>query len=76
MGATMVNLSSGAKTRVSGIIEGVLVLVAALVLNTFIAWIPIATLAGILIVVGLRMIDTEPPLSRTVISVPSRTMSP
>lgn len=60
MGATMVNLSSGAKTRVSGIIEGVLVLVAALALNTFMAWIPIATLAGILIVVGLRMIDTEP----------------
>lgn len=60
MGASMVNLSSGAKTRVSGIIEGVLVLVAALALNSFIAWIPIATLAGILIVVGLRMIDTEP----------------
>ena len=60
MGATMVNLSSGAQTRVSGIIEGVLVLVAALALNTFIAWIPIATLAGILIVIGLRMIDTKP----------------
>jgi SulP family sulfate permease len=60
MGATMVNLSSGAKTRVSGTIEGVLVLVAALALNAFVAWIPIATLAGILIVVGLRMIDTEP----------------
>ncbi|WP_296446832.1 SulP family inorganic anion transporter [Rhodoferax sp. UBA5149] len=60
MGATMVNLSSGAQTRVSGIVEGVLVLVAALLLNTFIAWIPIATLAGILIVIGLRMIDTKP----------------
>ena len=60
MGASMVNLSSGAKTRVSGIIEGVMVLVAALALNSFIAWIPVATLAGILIVVGLRMIDTEP----------------
>jgi SulP family sulfate permease len=60
MGASMVNLSSGAQTRISGIIEGVLVLVAALLLNVFIAWIPIATLAGILIVVGLRMIDTKP----------------
>lgn len=60
MGATMVNLSSGAQTRVSGIVEGLLVLVAALLLNTFIAWIPVATLAGILIVIGLRMIDTEP----------------
>ncbi len=60
MGATMVNLSSGAQTRISGIIEGVMVLFAALVLSSFIAWIPIATLAGILIVVGLRMIDTAP----------------
>jgi len=60
MGASMVNLSSGAQTRISGIIEGVLVLVAALLLNVFIAWIPIATLAGILIVVGLRMIDPKP----------------
>jgi SulP family sulfate permease len=60
MGASMVNLSSGAQTRVSGIVEGVLVLVAALALSSFIAWIPIATLAGILIVVGLRMIDTKP----------------
>ena len=60
MGATMVNLSSGAKTRLSGVIEGAMVLVAALALNTFISWIPIATLAGILIVIGLRMIDTTP----------------
>jgi SulP family sulfate permease len=60
MGASMVNLSSGAQTRLSGIIEGVLVLIAALALNTIIAWIPIATLAGILIVIGLHMIDTEP----------------
>ncbi len=60
MGATMVNLSSGAQTRVSGIVEGALVLAAALVLNTFLAWIPVATLAGTLIVIGLRMIDTEP----------------
>lgn len=60
MGPSMVNLSSGAQTRVSGIVEGVLVLVAALLLGEFIAWIPIATLAGLLIVIGLRMIDTKP----------------
>ncbi|MFA7238915.1 MAG: SulP family inorganic anion transporter [Sulfuricellaceae bacterium] len=60
MGASLVNLSSGAQTRVSGIAEGVLALVAALLLGSFLAWIPIATLAGILIVIGLRMIDTEP----------------
>jgi SulP family sulfate permease len=60
MGASMVNLSSGAQTRISGIVEGVLALVAALALSSFIAWIPVATLAGILIVVGLRMIDLKP----------------
>ena len=60
MGATMVNLSSGAQTRVSGIIEGGMVLIIALALNTFIAWIPIAALAGTLIVIGLRMLDTKP----------------
>jgi len=60
MGATLVNFNSGAKTRISGIAEGVLALIAALVLGAFIAWIPVAALSGVLIVVGLRMIDTDP----------------
>ena len=57
MGATLVNMSSGAKTRYSGFIEGVLSLVAFLLLGTLISWVPVAALAGILIVVGARMID-------------------
>ncbi len=57
MGATLVNISSGGQTRVSGLIEGALALVAFLVLGQFIAWVPIAGLAGILIVVGFRMFD-------------------
>lgn len=60
MGATLVNLSSGARTRVSGLVEGVMSLLFALVLAGFIAWIPVAALAGILVVVGLRMIDRGP----------------
>jgi len=60
MGASMVNLSSGAQTRISGIVEGVTALVVALLLGSFVAWIPTATLSGVLIVVGLRMIDTDP----------------
>ncbi|MBS1229670.1 MAG: sulfate transporter [Proteobacteria bacterium] len=60
MGASLVNLSSGAKTRISGIVAGVMTLVVALLLGAFVAWIPIATLSGVLIVVGLRMIDTDP----------------
>ncbi len=57
MGATLVNLSSGGQTRASAIIEGALALVALLVLAPLIGWIPIAALAGILILVGARMID-------------------
>ena len=60
MGATLVNLSSGATTRASGLVEGISALVFALLLSSFIAWIPVSALAGILIVVGLRMIDREP----------------
>jgi SulP family sulfate permease len=57
MGATLVNLNSGAQTRLSGVIEGVAALVAFLALGAVLAWIPIAALAGILIVVGARMFD-------------------
>ncbi|MDR2450792.1 MAG: cyclic nucleotide-binding domain-containing protein [Candidatus Accumulibacter sp.] len=60
MGPTMVNYSSGAQTRVSGMFEGLTAVVAALVFGSFVAWIPVATLSGVLIVVGLRMIDTGP----------------
>ncbi len=59
MGATLVNMSSGAQTRLSGLIEGALALVAFLILGTFIAWIPISALAGILIVIGFRMFDRD-----------------
>ena len=57
MGATLVNLSSGGQTRASAIIEGALALIALLVLAPLIGWVPIAALAGILILVGARMID-------------------
>jgi len=57
MGATLVNMSSGAVTRLSGVFEGILALVAFLVLGTLISWVPVAGLAAILIVVGVRMID-------------------
>lgn len=59
MGATLVNLSSGGRSRLSGIVEGVAALVAFLLLSRAIAWIPVAALAGILIVVGARMIEVQ-----------------
>lgn len=57
MGATLVNIASGGQSRVSGVFEGVLALIAFIALDSFIAWIPVGALAGILLVVGFRMID-------------------
>ena len=57
MGATLVNISSGGLTRLSGLAAGLLALAAFLVLQNVIQWIPIAALAGILIVIGVRMFD-------------------
>ncbi|MDT8989887.1 SulP family inorganic anion transporter [Curvibacter sp. APW13] len=57
MGATLVNMSSGAVSRLSGVMEGALALLAFLLLGRLIAWVPIAALAAILIVIGVRMID-------------------
>ena len=53
MGATLVNMASGGQTRVSGVFEGVLSLITFLALGSFIAWIPVGALAGILIVVAV-----------------------
>ncbi|OFW17849.1 MAG: hypothetical protein A3H97_12525 [Acidobacteria bacterium RIFCSPLOWO2_02_FULL_65_29] len=57
MGATLVNLEGGGRTRLSGLIEGVCVLGAFLVFGSGIAWVPVAALAGILLVVAARMFD-------------------
>lgn len=59
MGATLVNISSGATTKLSGFLEGVFSLAALLILAPLISWVPIASLAGILIVIGVKMIDTH-----------------
>lgn len=59
MGATLVNISSGGSGRLSGVVEGMLALTAFLLFGKMIAWVPIAALAGILIVVGARMIDRQ-----------------
>ena len=59
MGPTMVNIAGGGWTRRSGMTEGALSLAALLVLAPLIAWIPIAALAGILVVIGARMIDWQ-----------------
>jgi SulP family sulfate permease len=57
MGATLVSVESGGSTRRAGMLEGGFVLLAALLLGNWIAWVPVAALAGILLVVAVRMID-------------------
>ncbi len=57
MGASVVNISSGGSTRRSGLLAGGFSLLAFLLLAPLIAWVPVAALAAILIVVGARMID-------------------
>lgn len=50
------NLASGAKSRLSAIIHGVFLLAAVLFAATYLALIPLACLAAILLVVGYRLI--------------------
>ncbi len=57
MGASLINISSGGHTRVSGLMAGIFSLAAFLLLAPLIAWVPVAALAAILMVIGLRMID-------------------
>jgi len=57
MGATIVNSQSGGTTRLSGVFEGAFVVAAFLVLGRWMAWVPIPALAGLLVIVAIRMFD-------------------
>ncbi|MBI2214339.1 MAG: SLC26A/SulP transporter family protein [Acidobacteria bacterium] len=57
MGASLVNVTSGSRTMWSSVIEGGLALVTFLVLSPLVAWVPTGALAGILLVVAIRMFD-------------------
>ncbi|MCK0179453.1 SulP family inorganic anion transporter [Flavobacteriaceae bacterium S0862] len=54
---TVVNINSGGKTRLSGMIAGVMLLVILLALAPLASKIPAAVLAGILITVGIGVMD-------------------
>lgn len=54
---TVVNINSGGKTRLSGMISGVLLLVILLGLGPVASQIPAAVLAGILVTVGIGVMD-------------------
>ena len=54
---TVVNIKAGGQTRLSGIIHGVFQLAALLGLGTLVGYIPLCVLAGLLISVGVAIID-------------------
>lgn len=54
---TVVNVRSGGRTRVSGVVHGVFLLIVLLGLGRYAAEIPLSVLAGILITVGIGIID-------------------
>lgn len=54
---TVVNINAGGKTRLSGMIAGVLLLIIMLGLGPVASQIPAAVLAGILITVGIGVMD-------------------
>ncbi len=54
---TVVNIQAGGKTRLSGMMAGVLLLIVLLVMGPIASMIPAAVLAGILITVGIGVMD-------------------
>ena len=54
---TMVNVQSGGRTKVSGVIHGLFLIGVLLGLGTIAGQIPVAVLAGILITVGIGIMD-------------------
>ena len=54
---TVINVESGGKTRISGMIAGVFLLAVLLGLSGIVQFIPKAVLAGILLTVGIGIID-------------------
>ena len=54
---TVVNITSGGKTRLSGMIAGILLLFILLALGPIASKIPAAVLSGILITVGIGVMD-------------------
>ncbi|KYJ86901.1 SulP family inorganic anion transporter [Sulfurovum riftiae] len=73
---TVVNIDAGGRTRLSGVIHGLGLLAVLLGAGTYAAMIPLPVLAGILITVGVGIIDykglkhiTDVPRSEAVIMV-------
>ena len=55
---TVVNIQNGGRTRISGILHGVVLLFILVALGSVAGWIPMCVLAAILIVTAVSMLDT------------------
>ncbi len=56
---TVVNVKSGGRTKLSGVIHAILLILIVLGLGKYVAYIPLSALAGILITVGISIVDTK-----------------
>ena len=54
---TVINVQSGGKTKISGVVAGIFLLMVLLGLGPVVAYIPNGVLAGILLTVGIGIID-------------------
>ncbi len=55
--STIVNVKAGGRTRVAGVISGAFLLAILLGLGKYVQYVPIPVLAGILVTVGLDIVD-------------------
>jgi len=56
---TVVNIKSGGKTKLSGVIHALLLILILLGLGKYVAYIPLSALAGVLITVGISILDMK-----------------
>ncbi len=56
---TVVNINAGGKTRLSGTLHGLFLLIVLLGAGQFASFIPLSVLAGILIPIGVGIVDTK-----------------
>lgn len=56
---TVVNIKSGGKTRLSGVIHALLLMLIILGLGRYVAYIPLSALAGVLFTVGISIVDVR-----------------
>lgn len=56
---TLVNYKSGGRTKLSGVIHSMVLILVLVGLGNYVAYIPLSVLAGILITVGISIIDIK-----------------